>query len=288
MATVDHFSHGAFNPAFAFCLAFLGSGLALSCAARARTGGSTHRTRWLALASTALGGGIWLMHFMAMLGFDIPDSPLRYDLGLTAASALLAVVVVFLGLFVAGSGRPTPLRIVSGGVFTGAGVSAMHYTGMAAVRVAGSLTYDANLVLASVLVAIAAAIVALWLSVVVRGRWQVLAAGGVMAVAVCAMHYTAMAAVEVHLDGEWHGVVQGVAPISLELPITLLAAVVLVVLAFVALQTISIEDRDLPLAPAYRPVPAPAVAAVPATSGTRGVFAGVGRSSARHSHARQR
>ena len=252
MATVDHFSHGVLNPAFAFALAFLGSGLALSCAAQARATGSTHRTRWLTLASMSLGGGIWLMHFMAMLGFDISDTPLRYGTGLTAVSALLAVVVVFVGLLVAGSGRPTPLRIISGGVFTGAGVSGMHYTGMAAIRIAGSLTYDANLVLASVLVAIVAAIVALWLFSVVRGRGQVLIAGGVMAVAVCAMHYTAMAAVRVHLDDNWYGTVQGVTPISLELPITLVAAVALVVLAFVALQTVSSEDRNLPANPTNR------------------------------------
>jgi NO-binding membrane sensor protein with MHYT domain len=255
MAAVDHFSHGALNPAFAFGLAFLGSGLALSCAARARTAGSNHRTRWLTLASVSLGGGIWLMHFMAMLGFDVPGTPLRYDTGLTTLSALLAVGVVFLGLFIAGSGRPTARRIISGGVFAGAGVSAMHYTGMAAVRVAGSLTYDTPLVIASVLVAITAAIVALWLSVVVRGRGQVLTAGAVMAIAVCAMHYTAMAAVRVHLDANWDGIVQGVAPISLELPITLVAAVALVVLTFVALQTISTEDRNLPVLTAYQPSP---------------------------------
>jgi NO-binding membrane sensor protein with MHYT domain len=267
MATVDHFSHGVLNPAMAFGLAFLGSGLALSCAARARTTGATHRTRWLTLASLSLGGGIWLMHFMAMLGFDVPATPLRYDTGLTTLSAFLAVVVVFLGLFVAGSGRPTPLRIVSGGVLAGIGVSAMHYTGMAAIRIAGSLTYNANLVLASFLVAVAAAIVALWLSVVVRGRWQVLTAGGVMAIAVCAMHYTAMAAVQVHLDTNWGGVVQGVAPISLELPITLLAAVALVVLTFVALHTISVEDRNLPMRPAFHPAPAAswAVSQIPRT-----------------------
>ncbi|GAA3454741.1 MHYT domain-containing protein [Dactylosporangium matsuzakiense] len=247
MATVDHFSHGALNPAFAFGLAFLGSGLALSCAARGRAAGSAHRKRWLTLASMSLGGGIWIMHFMAMLGFDVPASPVRYDVGLTAVSVLIAGVVVFVGLFVAGTGRPTPARLISGGVFTGLGVSAMHYTGMAAVRVAGTLTYQANLVLASVLVAIVAAIVALWLSVVVRGRGQVFVAGGVMALAVCAMHYTAMAAVRVDLDGHWPDSVHGVTPISLELPITLLASVTVVVLAFVALHTVSAEDRNHPV-----------------------------------------
>jgi NO-binding membrane sensor protein with MHYT domain len=165
---------------------------------------------------------------------------------------------VFVGLFAVGSGRPTPVKVMVGGTFTGAGVSAMHYTGMAAIRVAGTLTYDASLVIASVLVAIVAAMVALWLSTVVRGRGQVLIAGGVMAVAVCAMHYTAMAAVGVHLH-ERYGVVEGVTPISLELPITLLAAIVLVVMALVALQTVSNEDGALPtnLSDAQAPAPVP-------------------------------
>jgi NO-binding membrane sensor protein with MHYT domain len=253
MPTVDHFAHGVINPALAFVLAFLGSGLALSCAARARVAGSVHRKRWLGLAAMSLGGGIWLMHFTAMLGFDVSATPLRYGTGLTGISAVLAVLVVYIGLLAAGGGRPTTTRIVIGGVFTGAGVSAMHYTGMAAIRIAGSLVYDANLVLASVLVAIVAAMVALWLSTVVRGRGQVLIAGSVMAAAVCAMHYTAMAAVRVRLDYEDYGSVEGVTPISLELPITLLSAVVLVVLTFVALQTVSSEDRILPPGLSGRP-----------------------------------
>ncbi|WP_433223174.1 MHYT domain-containing protein [Dactylosporangium sp. CS-047395] len=254
MTPTDMFAHGALNPAFAFALAFLASGLALTCAARGRAAGSRHRQRWLTLAAITLGGGIWLMHFTAMLGFDVPASPLRYDVRLTAVSAVLAGGVVFVGLFVAGTGRPRPVRVISGGVFTGLGVSAMHYTGMAAVRVNGYLTYEANLVLASVLVAIVAAIVALWLSVVVRGRAQVLVAGAVMAVAVCAMHYTAMTAVRVHLDDAWLGPVEGVTPISLELPITLAASAAVIVLAFVAMHTVSAEERD---APARRPAPQP-------------------------------
>jgi NO-binding membrane sensor protein with MHYT domain len=275
MSTVDHFSHGAINPAIAFGMAFLGSGLALSCAARARAAGSTHRSRWLTLASMSLGGGIWLMHFMAMLGFDIADTPVRYGGGLTAVSAVLAVVVVFLGLFAVGVGRPTIPKIMIGGAFTGIGISAMHYTGMAAIRVAGTLTYDPSLVIASVLVAIVASMVALWLSTVVRGPGQVLIAAGVMAIAVCTMHYTGMAAVGVRLD-ERYSAVEGVTPISLELPITLVAVVVIVVLAFVALQTVSIEDYVLPVNLSGPRTPTPvslaemrrATAIVPSSRGT--------------------
>lgn len=256
MSTVDHFSHGMINPAFAFGMAFLGSGLALSCAARARAAGATHRSRWLTLASLSLGGGIWLMHFMAMLGFDIADSPVRYGGAMTAVSAVLAVVVVFFGLFVVGTGRPTMTKIMLGGVFTGAGVSAMHYTGMAAIRIAGTLTYDKSLVAASVLIAIVASMVALWLSTVVRGPAQVLSAGTVMAIAVCAMHYTGMAAVGVRLDNRYTAV-EGVTPISLELPITLVAAMALVGLALFALHTVSIEDDILPVGLTGTRLPAP-------------------------------
>ena len=48
---------------------------------------------WLSLAAVAIGGtGIWTMHFVAMLGFSVVGTPIRYDVGLTAASALIAVV----------------------------------------------------------------------------------------------------------------------------------------------------------------------------------------------------
>ncbi len=246
MPVVHHFAHGPINPVAAYALAFLGALLGLASMARATTAGTpSRRARWLITAAFSIGGGIWLMHFTAMLGFDIPDSPVRYDPRITLASAVLAVVVVGLGLTLVGTGRRALWKILFGGVFTGTGVAAMHYTGMAAMRIAGSVEYQPPVVGASVLIAIAAATVALWLSVTVRGRGLILLSAGIMALAVCGMHYTGMAALHVELvhDGT---PVEGIDPIVLILPIVVIASIALVALAFGALQTATEEDFARP------------------------------------------
>jgi NO-binding membrane sensor protein with MHYT domain len=258
MPVVHHFAHGPVNPAAAYALAFLGALLGLASMARATTARKgSRRGRWLVIAAFSIGGGIWLMHFTAMLGFDIPDSPIRYDARLTLASAVLAITVVGLGLAFVGTGRRALWKILAGGVFTGCGMAAMHYSGMIAMHVAGGIGYQPQVVGASVLVAIAAATVALWLSVTVRGRGPIVLSAGIMALAVCGMHYTGMAALHVHLvhDGT---PVRGIDPIALILPIVVSATVALVALAFGALQTVTEEDFARPAAPVRRPAPRPA------------------------------
>src|SRR5262245_55844289 len=85
---MHHFTYGAVNPVAAYVLAFVGSLLALGCTARARAAtGNGRRIRWLVIGAITLGGAIWLMHFVAILGFDVPDTPVRYSVPLTAASA---------------------------------------------------------------------------------------------------------------------------------------------------------------------------------------------------------
>jgi len=79
VAEVHHFTYGAFNPISAYLLAFLGSFLGLLCVGRARTARTPRRrNRWLIIAAFSIGGGaIWLTRFAAMLGFDVPASPVR-------------------------------------------------------------------------------------------------------------------------------------------------------------------------------------------------------------------
>src|SRR5215208_2575866 len=137
VAEVHHFAYGAINPVLAFILSFLGSLLSLVLAARARDSRRWRRARWLLLSALALGGtGIWLMHFMAMLGFDLPDSQITYDLWATAASFVIAVAIVAVGLFAAVFTTPSAVKIAIGGIVTGVGVASMHYTGMSALHLA--------------------------------------------------------------------------------------------------------------------------------------------------------
>jgi NO-binding membrane sensor protein with MHYT domain len=198
---VHHFTYGWITPAFAFAMSVLGSLLGLVSTARARAAADRRRRAWLlVLAAWAIGGtGIWVMHFMAMIGFSVPNSPLRFDVPITVASFLIAVLTVGVGLFVVGYGKPSALKILIGGPITGVSVALMHYTGMAAMRLNGQFNFDGKLVAASYGIAIVAATVALWFTVVVRGTAATVAASVVMGVAVCAMHYTGMAAMHVHL-----------------------------------------------------------------------------------------
>jgi NO-binding membrane sensor protein with MHYT domain len=244
MAEVHHFAYGWFNPVVAFLMAFLGSLLGLGCTARARASATRGRhARWLVLASFAIGGAaIWLMHFMAMLGFDVPGSPVRYDLVLTIASLFIAVLTVGIGIFIAGQRKRSAPRILLGGVFTGAGVVAMHYTGMAAMHVAGTITYDPGLVGASVVIAVVAATTALWFTVSINGWKPILPAALIMGVAVCGMHYTAMAAMHVYLRDDSNGYVAGINPLLLIVPITLLTSAALICLTLNALQAMTEEE----------------------------------------------
>jgi NO-binding membrane sensor protein with MHYT domain len=244
VAHIHQFTYGAFNPVAAFLLAFLGSFLGLLCTRRARDARTrSRRNRWLVIAAFAIGGGaIWLMHFAAMLGFDVPDSPVRYSIPATLLSFVFAVVTVGVGLLVVGHGRRSVPKVVAAGLLTGIGVLAMHYTGMEGLHVGGIIHYNAMLVAASAVIALVASTVALWFTVSVRGYAPTAGAAGIMAVAVCGMHYTAMAAMSVQLRPVTERDVAGLPPLAMIVPITVLTAATIIGVALAALQAMTEEE----------------------------------------------
>lgn len=186
---------GISTPALAYVMSCVGSALGLSAMSRARSTTGALRARWLILAAVALGGtGIWVMHFVAMLGYSVNGLQITYDAGVTIASMLIAIVVVGVGLTVAVTGRGTLPALGLAGVLTGLGVVSMHYLGMSAMRMAATVHYRPMLVLASIVIAVVAATSALWAAVHIRGLPATLGASAVMGVAVTGMHYTAMQA----------------------------------------------------------------------------------------------
>jgi PAS domain S-box-containing protein len=133
------------------------------------------------------------MHFIGMLAFVMP-MPVSYDLGLTILSLFLAIGVSGFGFLMIGTRRVTEFEFALSGVFMGIGIVSMHYTGMAAMRMPADIRYDPILVTLSVLIAIGASIVALWLAFRTTTIWQRLLAAIVMGSAISGMHYTGMAA----------------------------------------------------------------------------------------------
>ncbi|WP_326720114.1 hypothetical protein OHT59_11865 [Streptomyces sp. NBC_00243] len=206
--TVDGFSYGLVTPVTAYVMACLGAALGLRCITRSLRNEQSWKPGWLALGATSIGCGIWTMHFIAMIGFQVEESRLRYDVGLTILSLGVAILVVGLGVFAVGHYGASTKALLAAGTFTGLGVAVMHYVGMAAIRVNGSLRYDAVTVGLSVAIAVVAATAALWAAVTIRGFLASLGASLVMGIAVTGMHYTGMAAVSVHLHskgGSWAG-----------------------------------------------------------------------------------
>lgn len=181
-----------------YIVSVLGSYTALRLAVAIPTAEGPALWGWLFGAAAALGGGaIWAMHFLAMLACDM-SMPVTYDVPLTVLSLLIAILVTAAGLYTVGRGEANWSKLIGAGVFTGLGVAGMHYTGMAAMRFSGEASYDTALVLASIVIAIAAATAALWLAFNLRGHLQVFGSAFVMAIAVCGMHYTGMAAISMN------------------------------------------------------------------------------------------
>jgi PAS domain S-box-containing protein len=173
-------------------VAVLASFAALDLATRILTSSGRLRYAWLGAAAFAMGGGIWSMHFVAMLAFRLPGIEVGYDLGLTAVSLVLPIAVTAFGFFVASTQLLGPSSLTVSGLVMGLGIAGMHYTGMAAMRMSAALHHEPQWVVLSILIAIAASIVALRLAFTHITLSQRLVAALVMGMAISGMHYTAM------------------------------------------------------------------------------------------------
>ncbi|MGX4693842.1 MHYT domain-containing protein [Streptomyces sp. JNUCC 63] len=199
MGHLDHASFGWLTPLLSYAMACIGAALGLRCTVRALAATGRSRRNWLITAASAIGTGIWTMHFVAMLGFGVSGTDIRYDVPLTILSLIVAVAVVCAGVFAVGYSRDRGRALFLGGLTTGLGVASMHYLGMAAVRLHGDVSYDPVLVVLSVAIAVLAATAALWAGLNIKSPLAVAVASLVMGAAVSSMHYTGMFAVSVRV-----------------------------------------------------------------------------------------
>jgi PAS domain S-box-containing protein len=187
-------SHDPVLVTISLLIAVVTSFTALDLAGRVRAADGWAQRWWLAAAATAMGGGVWAMHFVAMLALVMPGMATSYDPGLTLLSLVVAVAAT--GIAFASRHRVAARRsaLVLAGLLMGCGIAAMHYIGMAAMRMGASINYDAALIVLSVLIAIGAATAALWLADRNSALHERIGAALLMGVAIAGMHYTGMAA----------------------------------------------------------------------------------------------
>src|SRR5256885_1576418 len=185
--------------ALSVVIAVLAAGAALDVAGRVTATRGQARATWLAGGAFAMGLGIWSMHYTGMLAFRLPVAVL-YHAPTVALSFLAAVLASVVALHVASRERLSRARTAVGSVVMGSGIAAMHYTGMAAMRLPATPRWDPVLVTLSLLIAIGVSAVALWLAFHYghgpRGAWTwpKLGSAVLMGLAIPSMHYTGMAA----------------------------------------------------------------------------------------------
>src|SRR4029079_4264650 len=195
---------GVYNPylvALSILVAVFAAYTALDHGGRVKGAQGGTRRVWLWAAAVAMGGGKWSLDFICMLAFTLPMT-MSYDVGLTILSLLVAIVVTSGGFYVISFANGSPLYLILGGIFMGLGIIAMHYTGMAAMQGNVEISYDPLLGELSVVIAIGAATIALWLAFRTTDLAQKLVAAVVMGLAISGMHYTGMQAAIFTAHGE--------------------------------------------------------------------------------------
>jgi PAS domain S-box-containing protein len=184
--------------ALSVVVAIFASYVALDLAGRVTASSGAARSAWLTGGAMAMGSGIWSMHYTGMLAVQVPIR-VWYHVPTVLLSLLAAVLASAIALFVVSRQRMTVLHTVGGSVLMGAGIAIMHYTGMAAMRLAAMHHYQLGLWVLSVLLAIVISFVGLLLISYSRHEnrsWRIkFAISLVMGLAIPVMHYTGMAAV---------------------------------------------------------------------------------------------
>jgi two-component system sensor histidine kinase/response regulator len=185
--------------ALSVVIAMLASYSALDLAERVNAARTGLRLIWLAGGATAMGIGIWSMHYIGMLSFSLPV-PVRYDVPTVLASVVVSILAAGVALFVTSRRTMGIRRALSGGILMGSGIAGMHYIGMEAMRLPAMCHYSLPLVAVSVGLSIAISLGTLWLTFHFRdqpdeGGWRKTPSAMLMGAAIPVMHYSGMAAV---------------------------------------------------------------------------------------------
>jgi NO-binding membrane sensor protein with MHYT domain len=179
-------------------VAICASYAALDVAGRATAATGRARVTWLVGGAASMGLGIWSMHYIGMLAFDLPVA-VDYHVPTVLVSLVAAVLASGVALVVASRARWSWPGSIAASIVMGGGIASMHYIGMEAMRLPATMRWNLWIVALSVVVAVGVSLVAMWLAFRFRSETREIAplkiaSAGVMGAAVVSMHYTGMAA----------------------------------------------------------------------------------------------
>lgn len=199
-----HGSHDTLLVIFSYIVAVAASYTVLDLVGRISNVKGKSRFLWLLFGAGTMGMGIWSMHFVAMLAFSLPI-PVAYNLVIVIVSVVAAMIGSFFALhLVSRKDRLTIPRLVIASISLAIGVVAMHYIGMEAMQI--GIMYNIGYVLLSVVIALLASFVALWLAFSLKSEggnrkfYAKLGSGLVMGAAIAGMHYVGMYAANFYVD----------------------------------------------------------------------------------------
>src|ERR1700721_812858 len=236
---------GSYDPFIAALSAVIWGGFCFSApdlAGRVTASKGRAFAAWLTCGSVVMGIGIWSMHFTAMLGFKLPV-PVSYDWRTVLQSFFVAVLASSLALYLVSREKMSNARTIGGGVMMGFGIAPLHYLDMLAMRMRADCPYNFMLVALSVVFAIAFSYSALRIAFYFRDAtaeaMRKIVSAFFMASAICAMHYTGMAATTFIASGVQPDLAQSVSVSAL-----VTTGIIIVTLAVLGLSMLSsLVDR---------------------------------------------
>lgn len=206
-------SYNMYIVALSVIIAILASYSALTIAAKISYANGKMKYFWLISGSFVMGSGVWSMHFIGMLAFEI-HANMDYDASLTLLSMIASVLSSFIAFYITMPQIVDKKRLALGGFTMGSGIVAMHYIGMEAMIMPMELSYDNGLVVVSVIIAFVASYAALFLFLRFKNQssasWLKWLSAVIMGIAVCGMHYTGLKAAKFHSHSHSIGHSQGI------------------------------------------------------------------------------
>jgi diguanylate cyclase len=171
-------------------IALMASFTGLSLTRGLTTQGIGQRQLRIAVSAVALGGGIWSMHFVAILAMRF-NVPVYFEVGETVASALIAILLAGVALLIMHFGARTRAKLVFSGAILGIGIVVMHYVGLSAIEGCLPVYNEAGVALVAVL-AMGLGVVAIAIAYGRRSERNTMFAALVFGLAVAAVHFVGM------------------------------------------------------------------------------------------------